>query len=57
MDIGHHNELSVVSFIITFKRVGLDSKKRFLAKRCEKRGKEGKRWEKKLLGTRKVHMI
>ena len=34
--------------------VGLDSKKRFFS---EKMGKEAKRWEKRLLGTGKVHMI
>ena len=43
------------------RRVGLDSKKRvFFSEKMRKdvkRRKEGERWEKRLLGTGKVHMI
>ena len=41
----------------TIMRVGLDSKKRFLSEKMRKDGKRGERWEKRLLGTGKVHMI
>ena len=40
-----------------FRRVGLDSEKRILGKRCEKSVNRGKRWKKRLLGTGKEQMI
>ena len=41
----------------TIMRVGLECKKRFFSEKMRIDGKRGERWEKRLLGAGKVHMI